>query len=77
VTASHYLLDMILIHVVFVKYCQEKPMDINICYFSIAPCIQCHMDMMLLSTWSLPIPYDSLTMAKFLSGQAQVLAPCL
>ncbi len=74
VTASHYLHNMALIHVFFMQYHQEQPMDINICSFSIAPCIWCHLDMIvLLSTWSLPFPYDSLTMAKFLSGQAQVL----
>jgi len=51
VTASRYLLDMVLIHVNSVQSHQERPMDTNICYFSIAlPCIQHSMDMVLLST---------------------------
>ncbi len=62
-TAFHYLLNMVLIHVFFAQYCQERPMDINICYFFYAlPCIRPSMDTMPLSTWLLPIPYNGLTL---------------
>ena len=65
VTMSYYLLDMVLIDVDLVQSHQERPMDIDVRYFSITlPCIWCSMDMMLLSTWSLLVPYDSLTLTR-------------
>jgi len=77
------LIDMVLIDVDLLQYHQEKPMDIKsdpsplhyLAFNAInitLPCIQCRIDMILLSAWLLPM-----TMAKFLSGQAQVLALCL